>query len=137
MKRIALLLVFIMILGCCFALSSCGNNGEDSSSSAKTPEEDSSSSAKTPEEEAEDAVKFRMMAELKSLYLGGSTITFESCTYGTTKNLGSDQYRVSGTVKIRDQYGNFHVANYDAEVEYDADYDYWDAEIYYGTFEKQ
>lgn len=125
MKKIALLLVFVMIFGCCFALSSCGSNSNDNSS------------VKTPEEEAEDAVKFKMMAEMNWMTLGGSSISFVSCTYGTTKNLGNNQYKISGTVKVRDQYGNFHVANYDAEVEYDADSDDWDTEIDYGTFKKQ
>lgn len=125
MKKIALLLVFVMIFGCCFALSSCGNNSNDESS------------AKSPKEEAQDAVKYQMMAEMNFKSLGGSSVTFVSCTYGTTKDLGNNQYKVSGTVKVRDQYGNFHVANYDAEVEYDADYDDWDAEIDYGLFKKQ
>ena len=125
MKKIALLLVFVMIFGCCLALTSCGSDSNNDSS------------AKSPEEEAEDAVKYQMMAEMNFMTLGGSTITFASCTYGTTKDLGNNQYKVSGTVKVRDQYGNFHVANYDAEVEYDADYDDWDVEIDYGTFKKQ
>ena len=30
MKKIALLLVFAMLFGCCFALSSCGDNDDDS-----------------------------------------------------------------------------------------------------------
>lgn len=125
MKKIALLLVFVMIFGCCFALSSCGNNSNDESS------------AKSPEEEAQDAVKYQMMAEMNFKSLGGSSITFVSCTYGTTKELGNNQYKVSGTVKVRDQYGNFHVANYDAEVECDPGSDDWDAEIEYGSFKKQ
>lgn len=124
MKKIALLLVVVMLFGCCFAMSSCGNSEDDSS-------------AKTPEEEAQDTVKYQMMAEMNFMTLGGSSITFVSCTYGTTRDLGDNNYKVSGTVKVRDQYGNFHVANYDAEVEYDADYDDWDAEIEYGSFKKQ
>ena len=125
MKKIALLLVFVMIFGCCFALSSCGNNSDDNSSE------------KTMEDEARDTVKYQMMAEMNFMTLGGSSITFVSCTYGTTRDLGNNNFKVSGTVKVRDQYGNFHVANYDADVEYDADYDDWDAEIDYGTFKKQ
>lgn len=125
MKKFALLLAVIMIVGSCFALSSCGNNSDDNNS------------IKTPEEEAQDTVKFQMMAEMNWMSLGGSSITFVSCTYGTTRDLGNDNYKVSGTVKVRDQYGNFHVANYDAEVEYDADTDDWDAEIDYGSFKKQ
>lgn len=126
MKKIALLLAIIMIFGCCFVMSSCGNNSSNNSSSEKTPKE-----------EAQDAVKYQMMAEMNFMTLGGSTISFVSCTYGTTRELGNNQYKVSGTVKVRDQYGNFHIANYDAEVEYDADYDDWDAEIDYGSFRKQ
>ena len=125
MKKIALLLAVIMIFGCCFALSSCDDTSDDSISE------------KTPEEEAQDAVKFQMMAEMNWMTLGGASITFTNCTYGTTRDLGNNNYKVSGTVKVRDQYGNYHVANYDAEVEYDADYDDWDAEIDYGTFKKQ
>ena len=125
MKKIALLLAVIMIFGCCFTLSSCGNDSDDSSY------------VKTPEEEAQDAVKYQMMAEMIWMTLGGSEISFIDCTYGTTRNLGNDNYKVSGTVKVRDQYGNYHVANYDAMVEYDAEYDDWDAEIEYGSFKKQ
>ena len=125
MKKIALLLVFVMIFGCCFALSSCGNNSNDGSYE------------KTPKEEAQDFVMYQMMAEMNWMTLGGSTISFTSCTYGTTRDLGNNKYKISGTVKVRDQYGNFHVANYDAEVEYDADTDDWDAEIDYGSFKKQ
>jgi hypothetical protein len=130
MKKIALLLVFVMIFGCCFALSSCGNDSNDDSSV-------DDSSVKSPKEEAQDTVKYQMMAEMNFKSLGGSSVTFISCTYGTTKDLGNNQYKVSGTVKVRDQYGNFHVANYDADVEYDVDLDDWDAEIEYGTFKKQ
>ena len=125
MKKIALLLVFVMIFGCCFALTSCGDKSDEKGSE------------KTMEEEARDTVKFQMMAEMNFMTLGGSSITFVSCTYGTTKDLGNNNFKVSGTVKVRDQYGNFHVANYDADVEYDADYDDWDADIDYGTFKKQ
>ena len=125
MKKIALLLTVIMIFGCCCVLSSCGNNSDDGSS------------AKKPEEEAQDTVKYQMMAEMNWMTLGGSSITFVSCTYGTTRDLGNGNYKVSGTVKVRDQYGNFHVANYDADVEHDADFDDWDAEIDYGSFKKQ
>ena len=124
MKKIALLLVFVMILGSCFALASCGKNSDDTS-------------AKTPKEEAQDYVKATMATEMVFMTLGGSSISFVSCTYGTTKDLGNNKYKISGTVKVRDQYGNFHVANYDAEAEYDAEYDDWDAEIDYGTFKKQ
>ena len=125
MKKIALLLVFVMLFGCCFALSSCKNNSDDKGSE------------KTMEEEAQDTARYQMMAEMNLMTLGGSSITFVSCTYGTTRDLGNNTFKVSGTVKVRDQYGNFHVANYDADVEYDADYDDWDAEINYGTFKKQ
>ena len=125
MKKIALLLVFVMIFGCCFALTSCEKKSDDKGSE------------KTMEEEARDTAKYQMAAEMNFMTLGGSSITFVSCTYGTTKDLGNNNFKVSGTVKVRDQYGNFHVANYDADVEYDADYDDWDADIDYGTFKKQ
>ena len=125
MKKIAFLLAVLMIFGCCFAMISCDKDTDDSADE------------KTPEEEAQDAVKFQMMAEMNFMTLGGSSITFVSCTYGTTKDLGDNNFKVSGTVKVRDQYGNFHVANYDAEVEYDADTDDYDAEIDYKSFVKQ
>lgn len=125
MKKIALLLVFVMLFGCCFALSACGDKSENKSTT------------KTPEEEAQDAVKYQMMAEMNFMTLGGSSITFHNCTYGTTKDRGNNHYLISGTVTVRDQYGNRHVANYDAEVEYDADRKDWDVEIEYGLFKKQ
>ena len=125
MKKIALLLVFVMIFGCCLSLTSCGDM-----SGGKGSE-------KTMEEAARDTAKYQMAAEMNLMTLGGSSITFVSCTFGTTRDLGNNNFKVSGTVKVRDQYGNFHVANYDADVEYDADYDDWDAEIDYGTFKRQ
>lgn len=125
MKKIALLLVFVMLFGCCFALSSCDINT------------DTSSAEKTLEEQAQDAAKYQMMADMIFMTLGDSTISFVDCTYGTTRELGNNEFKVSGTVKVRDQYGNFHVGNYDAIVEYDAEYDDWDAEIEYGRFTKQ
>ena len=125
MNKIALLLVFVMIFGCCFALSSCGNKS------------DGDSSAKTPEQEAQDMVQSQMVVDMMWKTLGGATISFVDCTYGTTRNLGNNNYKISGTVRVRDQYGNFHVANYDAEAEYDAEYDNWDVEIDYGLFKKQ
>ena len=97
----------------------------------------SQTESKTPSEEAQDNVKYQMMVEMNWMTLGGSDITFVSCTYGTTRDLGNNCFKVSGTVKVRDQYGNFHVANYDADVEYDEEYDDWDADIEYGSFRKQ
>lgn len=125
MKKIALLLVLVMVFGCCFALSSCKNKS------------DNSTSEKTMEEDACDAVKFQMMAEMNFMTLGGSSISFTDCTYGTVRDRGNNKFTVSGTVKVRDQYGNYHIANYDAEAEYDAEYDDWDVEIEYGLFKKQ
>ena len=125
MKKIALLLVFVMILGGCFLITSCGKK------------DNGTTLEKTPADEARDCVKFQMMAEMNWKTLGGATISFVSCTYGTTTDRGNNNFKISGTVKVRDQYGNFHVANYDALVEYDAKNDDYDAEIEYGTFKKQ
>ena len=125
MKKISFLLAVVILLGCCFAITSCGNKN------------DNTTSKKTPADEARDCVKFQMMAEMNWMTLGGATISFISCTYGTTTDRGNNNYKISGTVKVRDQYGNFHVANYDALVEYDEATKDYDAEIEYGTFKKQ
>lgn len=121
MKKIALLLAAVMLLGVCFSLSSCKND----------------SSTKSPKERAKDIVQTQMIIELKYKTLGGASINFLNCTYGTIKDLGSNNFKISGTVKVTDQYGNTHVANYDAEVIYTATTDKYAAKIEYGLFKKQ
>ena len=123
MKKIALLLAIVMALGCCFALSGCKDDSK------------SDSTESTPVQEAKDCVKYQLMAECALSTLGGSEITFSDCTYATVKSLSGGDYKISGTVKVRDQYGNIHVANYDAEVEWSGN-DY-DADISIGSFRKQ
>ena len=127
MKKIALLLVFVMILGCCFALSSCGDNS------------DKGSKEKTMEEKAQDKAEARMATDMAlGMTLNGSEISFVSCTFATIKDLGNNNFKISGTVKARDQYGSFWVANYDTEVEYNSDSgEFYTPKINYGTFKKQ
>ena len=124
MKKIALLLAVVLLFGCCFAFASCDESSDNGS-------------LKTSKEKAQDTVRSQMMVEMPFKTLGGSSISFVSCTYGSTKELSNGNFKISGTVKVRDQYGNFHVANYDAEVEYDAATDDYDADIDYGSFKKQ
>jgi len=123
MKKIALILAFIMLLGGCLCFASCDSKDDSGTPSAK--------------EEAQDCVKYQLMAELALSKLNGADISFTSCTYGTTKDLGDNNFKISGTVKVRDEFGNFHVANYSAEVEYDEADDDYDAEVSIGSFKKQ
>ena len=128
MKKIALFLVFIMIFGCCFALTSCFGNSNDVKKE-KTLEEKA-------QEKVEDAMGSRM--SLGMTLTNGSKISFVSCTFATTTDLGNNNFEISGTVKVRDQYGSFWVANYDTEVKYNSDSgDYYYPTINYGTFYKQ
>ena len=122
MKKIAFVLAVVMLFGCCFVMSGCG---------------DDSKGSKSQNDDIQDAVRYQIMADVARKSLSGSSISFISCTYATIKNLGNNQFKVSGKVTVRDQYGSMHVADYDAEVDYDADYDDYDAEIDYGTFRKQ
>jgi len=124
MKKIALLLAVLMLVSCCFVMVGCGDD-------------DDSSSEDSPKKAAQDAVKYQLMAEVTLSTLGGSDISFISCTYGSTKDLGDNNFKISGTVKVKDEYGNFHVANYTATVEYDAGSDDYDADVSIGTFKKQ
>ena len=121
MKKIALLIVVVMLFGCCLTLASC-------SEESKEP---------TPVEEAKECVELTMMLDLMFMTLSGSSIQYVDCTFPTVRDLGNNNFKMSGTVRVRDQYGNFHEGTYDAVVEYDAEDDEYDAEIDYGTFRRQ
>ena len=127
MKKIALFLVFVMLFGCFFALSSCGDNS------------DNGDKEKTMEEKAQEKVETRMRTDMAlGMTLNGSEISFVSCTFATTKDLGNNNFKISGKVKARDQYGSVWVANYDTEVKYNSDSgSFYTPKINYGTFQKQ
>ena len=94
------------------------------------------SDVKTPKEEAQDSVRAEMVVEILFSTLGGAEISFVDCTFATSTSVGDD-FKFSGTVKVRDEYGNFHVANYSAYAEYDSTDGDYDAEVTFGTFRRQ
>ena len=122
-KALALLLAVAMMLTCCFVFVGCDTQ--------EKPKE------KTAEDKVKDAVQAELAVTMIVSTLGGAEISFVSCTYGTIKPLSNGDYKVSGTVRVRDAYGNFHVANYDADVEYDAEDDDYSADAELGSFKKQ
>ncbi|MBR2465331.1 MAG: hypothetical protein IKB38_00150 [Clostridia bacterium] len=126
MKKIALLFSLIVILGCSTVLSGCYTSN------------DSESYESTPEALAKEAVRGKIAAKLLSGSLGdGTHLRFSNCTFSTTTHLGNNNFKISGTVRARDDYGNFHTANYDAYVEYNAESDYYSADVSLGQFSRQ
>ena len=107
MKKIALLLVLVMILGSCFALSSCGNG--------------SNSTDNTVDKEIQNAIHIAMVRELtyinarrtseNRLYLQQTTVTSR-----TPYDDNSEKYEVYGKQKFKDVYDTIYVATFKAEV---------------------
>jgi len=107
MKKIALLLVLVMILGNCFALSSCGNG--------------SNSTDNTVDKEIQSAIEIAMVWELtyinagrtseNRLYLQQTTVTSR-----TPYDDNSEKYEVYGKQKFKDVYDTIYVATFIAEV---------------------
>ena len=107
MKKIALLLVLVMILGSCFALSSCGNG--------------SNSTDNTVDKEIQSAIEIAMVWELtyinagrtseNRLYLQQTTVTSR-----TPYDDNSEKYEVYGKQKFKDVYDTIYVATFIAEV---------------------
>ena len=137
MKNIALLLVFVMIFGCCLCLSSCeGDSSENSNENTN----------KSLKEQAQDAVKNRIIEDVDYMTLQNTSIIFVSCTYGTTQDLGDNKFKISGMFKVQKHplglnpiYGDInavYIADYEAEAEYDTTYGDWEVKIDYGTFKR-
>ena len=138
MKKIALLLVFVMIFGCCLCLSSCeGDSSENSNENTN----------KSLKEQAQDAVKNRIIEDVDYMTLQNIALTFVSCTYGTTQDLGDNKFKISGMFKVRknptppgfqtiQDITTVYIADYEAEAEYDTTYGDWEVKIDYGTFKK-
>ena len=132
MKNIALLLVFVMIFGCCLCLSSCeGDSNENSNKSLK--------------EQAQDAVKNKIIEDVDYMTLQNTALTFVSCTYGTTQDLGDNKFKISGMFKVQknpyrphtlQDMTDIYIADYEAEAEYDTTYGDWEVKIDYGTFKR-
>ena len=107
MKKIALLLVLVMILGSCFALSSCWNG--------------SNSTDNTVEKEIKSAIESAMVLQLiyinagrtseNRLYLQQTTVTSR-----TPYDDNSEKYEVYGKQKFKDVYDTIYVATFVAEV---------------------
>ena len=107
MRKIALFLAFVMILGSCFALSSCGNG--------------SNKTDNTVDKEIQSAIENAMVWELMNinagrtsenrLYLGQTTITSR-----TPYDDNSEKYEVYGKQKFQDVYDTIYVATFVAQV---------------------
>ena len=107
MRKIALFLAFVMILGSCFALSSCGNG--------------SNKTDNTVDKEIQSAIEIAMVWELMNinagrtsenrLYLQQTTITSR-----TPYDDNSEKYEVYGKQKFKDVYDTIYVATFVAQV---------------------
>ena len=107
MKKIALILAFVMILGSCFALSSCRKNSNDTDN--------------TVDKEIQRAIENAMVLELtyinagrtneNRLYLQQTTVTSK-----TALDSNGEKYEVYGKQKFKDVYDTIYVATFKAEV---------------------
>ena len=107
MKKIALLLVLVMILGSCFALSSCGNG--------------SNSTDNTVDKKIQSAIEMAMVSELSYINAGRSSenrlyLQQTTITSRTPYDDNSETYEVFGKQKFKDVYDTIYVANFKAEV---------------------
>ena len=123
MKKISLLLAVIMILGCFVTLVGCQDKG--------------SSSEKSNRAKAQDCVEGQLMLETVMSTLGGSKITYRSCTFASVNEQSNGDFKISGKVKVSDEYGDIWVANYSAVAEYEEYRDNYDADVEIGKFTKQ
>ena len=107
MRKIALLLAFVMILGSCFALPSCGNGSNKTNN--------------TVDKEIQSAIENAMVWELMNinagrtnenrLYAGQTIIT----SINAVDNNG-EKYEVYGKQNFKDVYDTKYVATFSAEV---------------------
>lgn len=125
MRKIALLLAIAMLFVGSIALVSCSSDGDDVSKSSKSAED-----------RAKDATHSKLALQIAVSTLNGSKISMSNCTYTTVKKLDNGNFKISGKVKVRDQYGDFHTANYDSDVTYDKTDDSYIASVKVGSFKK-
>ena len=105
MKKIALFLVFAIILASCFAVSSCGNSSEDDAI----------------DKGIQKAIQRQMVRELSYINAGRTSenqLYLQQTTITSKKALDSngETYEVYGTQKFKDVYDTTYVATFNAEV---------------------
>jgi len=121
MKRIAILLAMIMLLGCGFVFVSCGDD-------------ESGTEELSAEDKAIQAVEFEIRAEvIKLSTFDGKDYTFSSFTQSSVSEI-SGGYSIRGTAFIKNGAGKTLSASYSAIVEYDAEYDDYDVDLSLNSF---
>ena len=62
---------------------------------------------------------------------------YRDSTLGRISSTGNNNFKITGTVTVSDDYGYLWVANYDAIVTYDSTTDNYNATYTLGTFSKK
>ena len=127
---IALLICGTMLISCCC----CVPGSSSDSSTSDFNNDHSSSNNKASVSEAKDAVKIHLGYYLSNATLNGLELRYVSCTYDSTRKTDDNTFIIKGTVTVRDEYGDLHIANYDATVEYDPENDDYDTDVQIGNF---
>ena len=107
MRKIAFLLAFVMILGSCFALPSCGNGSNKTNN--------------TVDKEIQSAIENAMVWELMNINAGRTSenrlyLQQTTVTSRTPYDDNSEKYEVYGKQKFKDVYDTIYVATFKAEV---------------------
>lgn len=112
MKKIALFLVLIMLLGTCFAMVGCGGGGSSSSKNDEISEE----------------VKYSLMSKMAvQSVTSGVQLYYHTHTI-TIREVGNNRYSVSGKATAMSS-GTKYTANYSGTVEYDPSSNDYDVDI--------
>ena len=129
----ALLVCSNMFASCCCCLP--GGSTDDSISDYNDDYNDYDDYTNTASEsEAEKEVKIYLGLYLNNATLGGRELDYVSCTFDSTRKTDENTFIIKGTVTVRDEYNDTYVADYNATVEYDPEYDSYDADVDIGTF---
>ena len=91
----------------------------------------------TPEERAYECVRAELVTIPFRYTLNGSKIVYRDSTLGRISSTENNNFKITGTVTVSDDYGYLWVANYDALVTYDPAADDYNATYELGTFSRK